>query len=427
MNIEDDYLKLPDKIVRSEIDSGSLKFKDYFSTPPMFFTKNFDNVPLIDRYNGGHAFLIAGGPSFKNIDKIKLSYPGVLTMGINNSPASFRPNLWTCVDSPSNFLASIWLDPKIEKIVPMSHINKKLFDSSKWKESNKIVGDCPNVFYYRRNEVFNYQDYLFEDTINWGNHSDIGGGRHADINGGRSVFLVAMRMLYLMGIRNLYLLGVDLHMDRNNCYHFEQNRTRGSINGNMSTYKSIKRWMGELKEIFDKVGYNIHNCNPDSALEVFPYLSFDDAINKATNEIPQNEKTEGMYEREAELEKSKKLKQAKIEAAKYSDREREISKRNLDECRKLLNNLKEMQCKIIQTKFENHRQCYLWAHKLKRPEDSDMCSCYDELKRIENIKDYSCDDEFMMKLYESQIKINDTRVKLKELEIIKNKIWGIVR
>jgi len=159
MSVDDDYAKLPGNIKKSDFDNGKLRFADYFSTPPMFFTKELANVPYVNRYNGGHGFLIAGGPSFKEIDKHELSRPGLLTMGINNSPASFRPNLWTCVDSPSNFLASIWLDPKIEKIVPISHIDKKLFDSSKWKDTNITVSDCPNVTYYRRNEVVDTDEY----------------------------------------------------------------------------------------------------------------------------------------------------------------------------------------------------------------------------------------------------------------------------
>lgn len=412
--IEEDYSKI--NVTRSDYDNGDLRFADYFSTPSMFFTKDLANVPLEGIYNGGHAFLIASGPSFKNVDKNLLGLPGVLTMGLNNSPASFRPNLWTCVDSPSNFLASIWLDPKIQKIVPISHINKNLFDSSKWKDTNITVGDCPNVIYYRRNEVVNTDQYMFEDTINWGNHSNVGGGR--------SVFMAAVRILYLIGIRNLYLLGVDLHMDDKHKYHFPQDRNKGSINGNMSTYRSMKNWFSELKPIFDSLDFKVYNCNPDSALRVFPFIDFKEAIDLATDKMPKNEKTDGMYTRKAEEKKKQELVKAKKVADKYTDEDRKISKEKLDGFRKELDDAKENQNIILQRLFpDNTREAYLWAHKLKRPSNDKMAAIYDMLKKMD--KELMGDEYF--ELYNSQVLINEARVRFREYEKEKNKIHGVVR
>jgi len=422
MGVEEDYQKLPGNIDRKSFDNGKLKFIDYYSTPPMFFTKDMANVPCINRYANGHAFLIAGGPSFKNIDKNKLNKPGILTMGINNSSASFRPDLWTCVDSPSNFLASVWLDPKIEKIVPISHIDKKLFDSSKWRDTNVSVGDCPNVIYYRRNEVVDTEEYLFEDTINWGNHSNIGGGR--------SVFMAAIRILYILGIRNLYLLGVDFHMDEKTKYHFPQDRSRGSINGNMSTYNSMKKWFGELKEVFDEVGYKVYNCNKDSALKVFPYISFDDAFKEATKQLPNSEKTDGMYSRKDDEKKQKEVEEAKKIAQRYTDDDRIKIKEKLDSLRKELDNAKEEQHRILLEKFDdNAKQCFLWAHKLRRPENRTMAELYDWLKEASKheIESDDIEDQFKTALYESQMEINRIRSTFKECNKRKNEIWGIVK
>jgi len=408
--IEEDYSKI--NVKRNEYDNGELRFVDYFSTPPMFFTKDLANVPLENIYNGGHAFLIASGPSFKNVDKDMLGMPGVLTMGLNNSPASFRPNLWTCVDSPSNFLASIWLDPKIQKIVPISHVSKNLFDSSKWKDTKTVVGDCPNVIYYRRNEVVNTDQYMFEDTINWGNHSNVGGGR--------SVFLAAIRILYLIGIRNLYLLGVDLHMDEKNKYHFPQDRNRGSINGNMSTYNSMKNWFTELKPVFDSLGFNVYNCNPDSALRVFPIIDFKEAISMATSVIPKDEKTDGMYTRKSEEKKNQELKRAKEIANKYTDEDRKNSKEKLSILRKKLDDAKEHQNLVLQKMFpDNTREAYLWAHKLKKPSNEQMAAIYDKLKEMDNTVD--------RELYDSQLAINKARTDFREYEKEKNKIHGVVK
>jgi len=416
--IEEDYNKI--NVKRDEFDNGDLKFSDYFASPPMFFTKNLANVTLEGIYNGGHAFLVSSGPSFANVDKSLLDQPGILTMGLNNSPASWRPNLWTCVDTPSNFLASIWLDPKIQKIVPISHINKNLFDSESWIETNIKVGECPNVIYYRRNEVVNTDQYLFEDTINWGNHSNVGGGR--------SVFMAAVRILFILGIRRLYLLGVDMHMDENNKYHFPQDRSKGSINGNMQTYNSMKKWFGELKGYFDSVDFKIFNCNPDSALKVFPFISVEDAAQLATKMMPKNEKTEGMYNRRAEQEKNKEIIEAKKIAAKYTDEDRKKSKEKLDKYRRELDGAKQAQNLILQKIFPNNRkEAYLWSHKLNRPNGDQMSKLFDELKSwIENNSPPNDNDDHIS-LYNSQLKIMEARKRFRDYEKEKNKIHGIVR
>ena len=417
-SIESDYEKIG--VDRKEFDNGELKFEDYFSVPPMFFTKDLANVPCINRYNGGHAFLIASGPSFSKIDKSKLCLPGVLTMGINNSPASFRPNLWTCVDTPSSFLASVWLDPIIEKIVPISHIEKKLFDSEKWKDINTKVGDCPNVIYYRRNEVVNTSQYCFEDTINWGNHSKI--------HGGRSVLLAAMRILFLLGIRNVYLLGVDFKMDKNNKYHFPQDRNNGSINGNNSTYKSMNKWFKKINEYFKLFGHKVYNCNKNSMLTAFPFIDFDEAIKLATKHMPMNEKTDGMYTRRSDKEKEKEKRKAALEAEKYTEEERVAAKEELNRARADLDKAKENKYNILSEIFpNNHKECYLWAHKLQPPTGTpEMMKLYNVFDEVKN-KSSKPDDEVLSKLYDAEANINNKRKEFKDVEAKKNKIWGIVK
>jgi len=418
-DVEKDYAKVG--IYRHEFDNGKLKFSNHFSLPPMFFTSDLRSIALENMYNGGHAFLIASGPSFKDVDKNLLRKPGILTMGLNNSPASFRPNLWTCVDTPSSFLASIWLDPTITKIVPISHIDKPLFNSEEWKDINTKVGDCPNVFYYRRNEVVNTDEYAFEDTINWGNHSNVGGGR--------SVLLTAIRLLYLLGVRHLNLLGVDFNMDKDNKYHFSQDRNRGSINGNMSTYSSMKKWFAEIRKIFDNIGFSIKNCNKDSKLEAFDFISLEDAIGNAIKNIPnvENEKTDGMYTRKDEEKKNIEKQKAVQEAKKYTEEQKKEAKEKLDKSRDVLHQAKEGLFQYLLTIYTDlDTELYQWAHKLKRPVNSELGKLHDDLKDWVKSKSRPIDDKFA-NLYDLQMSIDECRRKFKECENEKNKIWGIIK
>jgi hypothetical protein len=360
----------------------------FLQSPPMLYTRDGHNLWMGDMYRGASAFLICNGPSFGEILKSEfefkgkkrsgreiLNYPGFITMGINNGPRSFRPNLWTCVDSPTHFIKSIWLDPKITKFVPFSFPDRTLFDNESWRDMSTTVGQCPNVVYYKRNEKFNASQYLFEDTFNWGNHKDFGGGR--------SVMLVAVRLLFHMGIRNLYLLGADLKMDENTKYHFEQDRSKGSINGNNSTYRLLNERFTQLKPIFDSYGFNVYNCNLESNLHAFPKIKFEDAIERVAKHMPiiETERTEGLYDREANKEKPFKtnMENKKIvnEAKNFTETQKAEIKRKLDEKREILNNLK--------AEYNNN------------PSD------------------------------ELNLKIIEARKVFRETEAEKNKIWGIIK
>lgn len=274
--------------------NGTYQFGQYC---PMFFNREGATIPLEGMYRGGTCFLIGGGPSLAKIDQQQMTKPGVLTFAMNNSVKVIRPNMWTCVDDPSRFLYSIWKDPKIMKFVPMAHFTKELWDSTNrfgvdnWKKAPELVHACPNVWGYRRNEKFAAHRFLTENTINWGCHKDFGGCR--------SVMLAAFRIIYLLGIRRLFLVGVDLNMSADQGgYAFAEGRSKGAINNNNATYaRMIKEYFPTLKPHFDKAGFQVFNCNPDSALKVFPHVPYEEAIKIATTDCgdTSKEKTEGMY------------------------------------------------------------------------------------------------------------------------------------
>jgi hypothetical protein len=296
-----------------EINEG-LDIGQTINPAPMLFTRDGHNLWLADIYKGSSAFLILGGPSFGELIKDKnkieinsskflskkdcLKYPGIITMSVNNTPKTFRTNLWTCVDDPTHFIKSIWFDPIIQKFVPLDHAEKFVFDNEKWKMTDTRVGDCPNVIFYRRNEKFQAEQFLTENTFNWGNHGDFGGGR--------SVMLVAIRMLYYLGIRKIYLLGCDFKMSKESKYHFGQGRTTSSIKGNNETYAKLMQRFSSLRPVFDQYGLGVFNCNPESNLKIFPFVSFDEAILGSIQRMPMDlktERTEGLYDRQANIKK----------------------------------------------------------------------------------------------------------------------------
>lgn len=264
---------------------------------PFFFTKDGLPIPMVGWFREKSAFVVASGPSFGDINKNLLKKPGIWTMTTNNAVASFRGNAAIVVDEPARFTMSLWLDPTIMKFVPANIMSKPLWDNrylpnqegQQWNLSKIVLGDCPNVIGYRRNVHFTANQFLHEDTVNWGNHKKWGGGR--------SVLLATMKILFLLGFRRVYLLGVDFEMNEEKKYHFDEERHRGAIKGNTSTYKKMMQWFKDLQPYFLAENFVVKNCNPDSKLTAFPFIPFADAIEEATMDIgdPSKERTKGLY------------------------------------------------------------------------------------------------------------------------------------
>jgi len=91
--------------------------RNFLRQMPVFLTADQRPLWLEGLYRDRSAFLIASGPSFASVNYSLLHAPGVLTMGLNNSVKTFRPNLWVCVDDPDHFVRSVWLDPTVLKFM----------------------------------------------------------------------------------------------------------------------------------------------------------------------------------------------------------------------------------------------------------------------------------------------------------------------
>ena len=271
--------------------------KDYLdklvAMPVPLYTDDGDAVNLNNHYRGRSCFLICGGPSFAGLDHEPLKRPGILTMGLNNSVRTFRPNLWTHVDGSDHFIRSIYLDPSITKFIAWPLRHQKVFDNNRWKWTDTTLSQVPNTFYYKRNACFIPGRFLHEDTICWGNSKENGGTR--------SVMLPAFRLLQTLGIKRIYLLGCDFSMDKDHTYHFDQDRANGSVSGNNATYRRLNDWFAQLRPRLEEAGITTFNCNSASRLEAFDHMAYSEAISNAMAEFDfidvTTERTLGLYDR----------------------------------------------------------------------------------------------------------------------------------
>lgn len=271
---------------------------------PMFFRNNGMNADLVDLYAGQTLFLVLNGGSLAGFDWSRLKQPGICTLGVNNGAHLLRPTFWTSVDDPTRFMRSIWADPTITKFIPMSHFHKPIWEPAKNTFSDSKVKDFPNVYGYRRNEAFQASQWLFEDTINWGNHGHRGGGR--------SVMLAALRIAFLLGFRRVCLVGCDFYMDDNNRYFFAEERSKQAISNNQNSYRIMMGFFEELQPHFLDAGFHVVNCNPKSQLKVFPFADLEEELNSARTDTTAT--TMGMYvDRYKEQKQEQKQKQAQQE------------------------------------------------------------------------------------------------------------------
>lgn len=252
-----------------------------------------ETIPYL--HMGGSAFLIASGPSLARMDLAALSRPGLLTMGLNNSPRIFRPLLWVSVDTPARFLESIWLDPSILKFVPAGKLDAQIsrrLGPRDWEYFGPQVKDCPGVIGFRLppgEPEFDPHACLEGGVVHWGSHKHHGGGR--------TVLLAAIGILYRLGIRRIYLVGVDFRMTSDATYAFDEQRTAQAIGNNRSTYLRTLSMLGRLARIMPEYELSITQCTPDSDLKLFPYMPLAAAISAelAAFPDPTKEETYGRY------------------------------------------------------------------------------------------------------------------------------------
>lgn len=246
---------------------------------------------LQECFSGQAIFFIGGGPSFSLSQQVALRTSGLLTYGVNNSAKSFRPHLWSCVDSADRFLRSVWEDPRIMKFVPAELMKGRLFDSTTWQWVDANVEDCPNVYFFRRFEQFSAPDFLTEPAVCWGNTKALGGVR--------SVMLAALRLITWLGFTRIYLVGTDFNMNERYTYNFPQTRASGAVRNNTRTYKVLGERFELLKPYLEAYGVSVINCSSKSLLNVFPRMELDKAIEieKARVIDYRNEPTDGLYDR----------------------------------------------------------------------------------------------------------------------------------
>lgn len=251
----------------------------------MLFDKN-NNAVFKNKYKGKSIFSLMTGPSFSSdmAAELKNKY----TFSIKQIPLShnLESTLWCCLEHPSTIPWKIWENTNILKIVSDGLWNKGYLkpinvNVPKIVYRGEEINKLQNIYYIKLNESYKSTKYLESDTITWGMS-----GKKVDehgFQGRRSIMLAHFKILYWLGFKKIYLCGVDFEMTSAKPYCYDRLKTDQAIQQNNLLYETLKVRLAAIKPLFDSVGLQVFNCNPTSKLEVFPYISFQDALHDDQN------------------------------------------------------------------------------------------------------------------------------------------------
>lgn len=279
--------------------------KNRWSPPLHQFPANEDPLQWTDRHKNpiGHVlrdlwrpsagFLLGGGPSLRELDLSFLRQRGICSLGINNVAGYAPVRAMTFSDPPEKFCHAVFFDPTIMKLVPVPKLGKRV----RAKKPDGTFGftalrvqDCPNVWGYQRNSVWDAEQFLSSEIATWGRSK----GSDIDPSQGKEkilfTFFLGLRLMHYLGCRQVFLLGVDFRMSESDGtgpgYAFAQGRTKGAAGGNNNHYRKAQAMCEELRPVFDRHGFEVFNCNPNSHLTAFPHCPLDRAIEIARGLVP---------------------------------------------------------------------------------------------------------------------------------------------
>ena len=263
-----------------------LKTWDKLGNPAEFLRDYFR--PVATPVRAG--FLCCGGPSYREIADSRINAPGVATVGVNNTARDINCDVAVFCDPAIKFHTGMLWDHKVMKLLPRPRAKNstRLKVGDTWHNMPFQVKDCPNVFFFDKDQDFYPGRFLTTSTASWGVNKNAKLKKQNPYERHLNTFFLGLRICHFLGIRRLYLLGVDFSMSPGKEYGFASSSSNeGRARTNDNSYRIARQWCRELRPIFDGAGFNVFNVNPDSKLDAFDYVPWETAITDAQGPCPQ--------------------------------------------------------------------------------------------------------------------------------------------
>ena len=200
-------------------------------------------IPRI--FEGGSVAIVAGGPSLTGFDFAALALCNVIAI---NRAYEFLPGatvLW-------------WSDAMFYR----NHKDRLHAHAAPYKASGQLN--------YQKDEL-GAEIHQYQFTGRDGFDPDPGNLRH----GNNSAFS-AMHLAVHLGARRLVLFGVDMQHGPKGETHFHGGH--GLTHDALVLKQHMLPFFASLKKPFDRLGIDVWNANPDSALRVWPLCTRDHGV-----------------------------------------------------------------------------------------------------------------------------------------------------
>ena len=209
----------------------------------------------------------------------RLAERGIVSLAVNNAGGYAPVKAWCFGDPQWKFHHGLFLDPAMLTFAPSG----KLARCVRVKIDGEFCGTdiqlrhCPNTYGFARSGRFEPSDFLTDPAAHWGKS-----GRNDKEKGDRrriTTMLCGIRLLHYLGCRRVYMLGVDFKAASDgHRYAWEK---RGG-----SGWRKMGLMLEELAPEFEKTGFDVYQCNPESECKVFPYVPFETALEDCRGAVP---------------------------------------------------------------------------------------------------------------------------------------------
>lgn len=191
-----------------------------------------------NRHEDKNLFILASGPSLSELDVSPLERR--ITMGLNRSFLKYPEPYYHCV------------------------FDHRLFDLYE-KELKKC------------RVLFTLEGRPFGTAINLLGANGFSYDLEEGIYSGYTISYFALQLAVYMGFKRIFFLGLDLKLSGQNT-HFFGHDYHSKDHETTEFPKMIKAFENISQELLKERGLEIYNCSPESELNCFPYLSYEDAL-----------------------------------------------------------------------------------------------------------------------------------------------------
>lgn len=234
---------------------------------PLVVKRNDKPIDLEGLWSPNPAFLVGSGPELEKFPLERLKERGVASMGVNNAAARAPVKAWCFGDPQNKFHQGLYLDPTVMTFAPQPKLKRMILMKldGRFHRTEVRVRQTPNVFSFNRGMMFQPKTFFETEWAQWGKGKhQPEGTAHA---GCLATLFVGFRLLHYLGVRRVYLIGVD----------HTSNRRR---------YKKEQAAFKRLLPVFERVGFEVINCNRRSGCRVFPFADFHEAVDDCKGSVP---------------------------------------------------------------------------------------------------------------------------------------------